>query len=92
MTDIDDDWDEYDDYEPDPDPDLYDDREPDEPDWSYDAWGAAYEEHCEQAHGGDDCTCRPPLAGRLRQALRDMRLRAVSALRRRPRYSDEPPF
>ena len=55
----------YDDYDPD---DFYDDLhyEPDEADYAYEEWRAGYEEHCEQAHGGDDCDCRAPLGERVR--------------------------
>jgi len=94
VTDISDHWDPYDDEPyPDDDPDdWYDGRdedpEPDEADYEYDAWRAALEEHCEQVHGGADCDCRPPL----RERLRDAWQRARRLLRRRPRYSDEPPF
>jgi hypothetical protein len=80
----------YDEDEYDPD-DFYDDLhyEPDEADYEYDAWRAGYEEHCQEAHGGDDCDCRAPLADRIRERFRSARRRVV--LRRR-RYYDEPPF
>lgn len=94
MTDIDDDWDPYD-YEeyndPDedgPGPGYDDDYLPDEADFEYDAWRGGYEEHCIEVHGGADCDCRPPL----RERLRDAWQRARRLLRRRPRYSDNPPF
>ena len=76
------------DYDPD---DFYDDghHEPDEDDYAYEEWRAGYEEHCEQAHGGDDCDCRAPLGERVRERFRSARRRVV--LRRR-RYYDDPPF
>jgi len=87
VTGMDEGW-EIDDYTEDDDWFDDDDREPDEPDWGYEEWRAGYEEHCEQKHGGGDCDCRPPLRERLRGAWQ----RARRLLRRRPRYSDEPPF
>jgi hypothetical protein len=75
------------DYDPD---DFHDyDHEPDEADMEYDAWRAGYEEHCEQAHGGNDCDCRAPLGERIRERFRSARRRVV---RRRGRYCDDPPF
>ena len=80
------------DYDYDPD-DFYDDLhyEPDEADYAYEKWRAEYEEHCEQAHGGDDCDCRAPLAERIRERFRSARA-CVRAALHRSRYSDEPPF
>jgi len=80
------------DYDYDPD-DFYDyDRdEPDEPDWGYEEWRAGYEDHCIEAHGGDDCNCRAPLADRIRERFRSARAR-LRAVLRRSGYNDEPPF
>jgi hypothetical protein len=80
------------DYDYDPD-DFYDDLhyEPDEADYEYQRWRAEYDEHCEQAHGGDDCDCRAPLGERIRERFRSARAR-VRAVLRRSRYSGEPPF
>jgi hypothetical protein len=82
----------YDEDEYDPD-DFYDDLhyEPDEADYAYAKWRAEYEEHCEQAHGGNECDCRPPLGERVRECFRSAR-RRVTAVLRRDRYCDEPPF
>ena len=78
------------DYDPD---DFYDDSryEPDEADYAYERMRAEYDEHCDQAHGGDDCDCRAPLADRIRERFHSAR-RRVSAVLRHGRYSDEPPF
>lgn len=79
-----------DEYDPD---DFYDDDhyEPDEADYAYERMRADYDEHCDQAHGGNDCDCRAPLADRIRDRFRSAR-RRVRAVLRRTRYSDEPPF
>lgn len=90
MTDLDDDY-EY----GDPDDDWYDDDdryEPDEADWEEAKAQAEYAAHCEQAHGGEHCDCRPPLPARLRHRLDDALRHARRLLHRPPRYSDEPPF
>jgi hypothetical protein len=86
------DTDDYDEDEYDPD-DFYDDGhwEPDEADYAYEKWRYDYEEHCEQAHGGNDCDCRAPLGERIRECFRSAR-RRVRAVLHRTRYSDEPPF
>jgi hypothetical protein len=90
MTDAYQDYDE-DEYDPD---DFCDDLhyEPDEGGCEY-AWRAEsdYEEHCEQAHGGNDCDCRAPLGERIRERFRSARRRVIAALRR-DRYYDMPPF
>ena len=80
------------DYDYDPD-DFYDDLhyEPDEADWEFAKWRAEYDEHCDQAHDGDDCDCRPPLGERVRERFRSARRRTVAVLHR-SRYYDEPPF
>lgn len=102
SADWDEDEDDYDSYFDDPDhyaeqderDDWYDDddREPDEPDWGYEAWRAEYEEHCIQAHGGQECNCRPSLRERLREVAGNLR-RRIRHLRRKARRDwDIPPF
>lgn len=79
----------YDEDEYDPD-DFYDDHyEPDEADYAYERMRADYDEHCDTAHGGNECDCRAPLIERVRERFRSARRRVV---RRRGRYSDDPPF
>jgi hypothetical protein len=58
---------ETDQYEPDD--DWYDDdREPDPEDAEIARSYAEYHEHCDQAHGGGECDCRPSALDRLRWA------------------------
>jgi len=81
-----------DDY--DQDDDWYDDDdryEPDETDWEEAKAQAEYADHCERAHGGEHCSCRPPLRDRVRHRLDDA-LRYARRLLGRPNWSDEPPF
>ena len=82
----------YDEDEYDPD-DFYDDDhyEPDEADYAYERMLRDYEEHCDTAHGGNECDCRAPLGERVRERFRSARRRVIAVLRR-DRYSDEPPF
>ena len=77
-------------YDPD---DFYDDGhyEPDISDYEEQRAQEEYWEHRDQAHGGDDCDCRAPLADRIRDGFRSAR-RRVRAVLHRTRYSDEPPF
>ena len=68
-----------------------DDREPDPEDFEEARANEEYWEHCDQAHGGDDCNCRAPLAERVRERFRSARRRVIAVLHR-SRYYDEPPF
>lgn len=76
MTDIDDYADDLDDdYEPDPD-DFWDDGpDPDPADYEESRAYAEHVQHCEDAHGGGDCNCRP-------SRLDVLRLTAGNAARR----------
>lgn len=59
----------------DPDDDWYDDdydREPDPEDAEIARSYEEYYEHCEKAHGGGECRCRPSLRARLMPRLRDI--------------------
>jgi len=80
-------------WDEDADDDWYDDdyREPDISDYEEQRAEEEYRDHCDQAHGGNDCDCRAPLADRIRDRFRSAR-RRVRAVLRRTRYSDEPPF
>jgi hypothetical protein len=82
-----------DDYD-DPD-DYYDDDDtwygPDEADWEHARWLEEYGQHCDEKHGGGECTCKPPLRSRLRWRLADLG-RRVRSMVRRDHYYDQPPF
>jgi hypothetical protein len=67
------DWDEHDGQEPDDDwdDDPRDDCEPDPEDYEINREYEEYAEHCDTAHGGGECDCRPSLAERLAWRAQD---------------------